>query len=447
MATGQRNGSQVATDEDGPPHPADVAEREQPQQVAVMPSVLGDPQTYGQATRVQMAAAIAEVQAMVVVAKAHRRNMSTVLDDVLAACDQPFMAEQAFYEYNRGDGRIKGITVQLARELLRCFGNAQSGIIELQRLGPTGTEPGRSEMQAWAWDMQTNTRMSTTFWATHTRDRSKAKGGPQVLEAERDIYENNANMGSRRERAMIERILPAYLVEMAKERCMATLKGDAKTLPDRIERCVTLFADNLGVPVEVLEARVGRPRLVWGGPDLANLLVVYRSLERGETTLAEAFADQTPAAHGADAALAKATGKTAPADGGGGDPGPPDAGPAATTTAEPGTAPSPAGDQPDPAAEADRQRTASLTAIRAGFRQAKLAEKPQAELRRLVVAALAAEENGGPPVPVKNATDLDAEQAARVAQRLAAILDDTTRNPTVVLEQLAADTTQRLAGE
>jgi len=448
----QRPTNQGPRDEDGPPHPADrpehggqVATRDSgPQHPAgngggmviregtappmQMAPIIGQAT---QATQVQMAAEIASVQAMVLAAKAHRRYMPSVMDDVMVACDQPFMAQAAFYEYSRGDGRIKGITVQLAREMLRCFGNAKSGIIELQRVPPTGTEPGRSEMMAFAWDLQTNVHMSTTFWVDHTRDRSAAKGGPIVLDAGRDIYENNANMASRRERAMIERLLPAWLMEMAKERCMQTLQGDAATLPQRIETCVQKFEAELGVGLDVLEGRVGRPREVWGGPDLANLLVIFRSIQRGETTREEAFADNTAptAAKATDAALA-------------GGQSPPPAGQGATTTPEPGTAPPPTGDDPTAEQAAAQLRDQALREIRAAFRQAKLGgnSRADAEARQRVVAMLAREDQTTDrPVPIKSATDLDATQAARVAQRLSQHLGDATRDPHEALTALALE--------
>jgi len=423
----QRGTNQTPADEDGPPHPADdprhggnggvaTMEEAQPRPLAMAP-ILGPPGS--QATQVQMAAAIAAVQAMVVTAKAHKRHLPDVMDEVLVACDQPFMAEQAFYDYSRGDGRVRGITVQLARELLRCFGNARSGIEELQRLPATGTEPARSEMRAFAWDLQTNTEMSTVFWVDHVRDRSAAKGGPVALTAGRDVYENNANMASRRERAMIERLLPAWLVEMAKERCMATLRGDAKTLPARIEACVQKFDDDLGVGLGLLEAKVGRPREVWGGPDLANLLVTYRTMERGEQTREEAFGDlPTSPAKVTDAALA---GESAPA-----------------TTSDAGTAPPPA--DPTAGGQAARDRDAALLRIQAAFRQAKLAENSKAarETRRRVVAMLAREDQTvDPPPPVQSATDLDATQAIRVADRLDAILADAGQDTADALNSLA----------
>ncbi len=395
---------------DQAPHPAEVAGHEEPngrpQQVAMAP-IMGPPDGYTQATRVQMAAAIAEVQAMVVTAKAHRRNQVAAQQEMRRSCEQPFMADQAFYEFPRGNQRVTGITVQLARELLRCWGNAQSGIIELQRHAPSATEPGSSEMQSWAWDMETNTRMSTTFLVRHVRDRSERKGGQADLDSDRDIYENNANLASRRERAMIERILPAWFVEMAKALCYKTLAGDPDTLPARRKDAVAKFAA-VGVTQQMLEARVGLPFATWGTVDLAGLTVAYRSIQRGETTREEAFPDGGGAGTSAAATLAQAERDAAQGTPGG-------------QQAQGGQG---VGADPE-----DVRRANALRSIQAAFRQAGYGGKAKADMeaRRLVVSMLLRHADTDPLGLVANATALDAEQAERVAGRLDAILADAAK--------------------
>lgn len=67
--------------------------------------------------------------------------------------------------------------------------------------------------------------------------------------------------------------------------------GDAPaqpTLADRIAGAVDRFGTK-GVGVGRLEARVGRARGEWTAPDVAQLGAVWMSVERGETTLEEAF--------------------------------------------------------------------------------------------------------------------------------------------------------------
>ncbi len=241
------------------------------------------PTRVGQATAVEQSRAVAEVQAAIVVAQQCPRSIQAAMAAMEESCGQKFLAEKAFYRFRRGGQNVSGETVHLARELARCFGNIQYGLHELRR----DDEAGQSEMQAWAWDVQMNTRSSTTFIVPHIRDGGKEDGGR--LTATRDIYENNANNGARRLREMIVAILPPWFVETAKELCMKTLEGDGtKPLAQRISGAIKLFGA-IGVTQGELEQKLSRTLGDWTPHDLAQLEVVYRSLQRGETSREEEF--------------------------------------------------------------------------------------------------------------------------------------------------------------
>lgn len=66
--------------------------------------------------------------------------------------------------------------------------------------------PGKSIVEAYAWDLETNTRRTTHFEVFHIRD---TKQGPKILTEERDIYETIANQASRRMRGCILQLIPA----------------------------------------------------------------------------------------------------------------------------------------------------------------------------------------------------------------------------------------------
>jgi hypothetical protein len=235
----------------------------------------------GQGTEVERSRAIAEVQAMVVVAQQCPRSIKRAQADMYRSCGQKSLAEKAFFRFPRGRETISGPSVQLARELARCWGNVVYGITELRR----DDIYGQSEMQAFAWDVETNTRSSTTFVVPHKRDK---RGGPEVLVDMRDIYEQNANNGARRLREMIFAILPGWYTEDAIAACYETLAGDDAELPGRIRQCVEGFV-KLGVRQAQLEQKAGGPVEKWTPYDLAQMSVVYRSLMRGETSRDEEF--------------------------------------------------------------------------------------------------------------------------------------------------------------
>lgn len=239
------------------------------------------PQRIGQGTAVEQTRAIAEVQAAVVVAQQAPRDIDRAQRDMYRSCAQKSLAEKAFYRFPRGRETVSGPSVQLARELARCFGNVQYGVTELRR----DDVYGQSEMQAWAWDLETNTRSSTTFIVPHRRDK---RGGSEVLTDMRDIYESNANNGARRLREMIFAILPGWYTEDAITACYETLAGDAGDLPTRIQQCVEAFG-KLGVRQPQLEQKAGGPVAKWTPYDLAQMQVIYRSLVRGETSKEDEF--------------------------------------------------------------------------------------------------------------------------------------------------------------
>ena len=247
----------------------------------VLPSA-AVPGRLGQGTAVEQSRAVAEVQAAVIVARQFPRSEAAAVARMAEACKQPALAKVAFYSFKRAGSTVNGETVHLAKELARCWGNIQHGIAELRR----DDEFGQSEMQAWAWDMESNERVSTTFIVPHAR---WADGQAKKLADFRDIYENNANNGARRLREMIFSVLPVWFIEQAKDICSATLRdGGGVPLPKRIAEAVEYFA-GIGIVTDQLETKLGRPMGKWTDRDVAQLQVLFNSIDRGEIARDEAF--------------------------------------------------------------------------------------------------------------------------------------------------------------
>ena len=241
-----------------------------------------------QATAIEQTRAMEEVRAAVVVAQQCPRNVPQAIAAMRETCQQRALAERAFFRYSRAGSQVSGASVHMARELARCWGNIQYGIHELSR----DDAAGQSEMFAFAWDLETNTRSSATFIVPHARD---TKGGRKPIVDLRDVYENNANMGARRVREAIFSVLPAWFTEEAKDLCTATLsdtKG-GKTLPQQITAPVAWFATSMSVTQAQLEDKLGRPASDWTPGDVASLRVISTSLQRGETTVADEFPKPT----------------------------------------------------------------------------------------------------------------------------------------------------------
>lgn len=235
-----------------------------------------------QATNIEQSRAIAEVQAMFLVAKQAPRDESIAIKRSLNACSEWSVASRAFFSFPRGGETVAGESIVLATELARCWGNVDYGIMELAR----NDDLGHTEMLAYARDLETNVQSRQTFIVPHTRD---TRSGKKQLTDMRDIYENNANNGARRLRECIFRILPAYVKNAAADRCRAVLeKGEGdKPLPLRISEAISAF-EGIGVSVDRLVAKHG-PTEKWTGIEVANLQIVWQSIKRKEVSVEEAF--------------------------------------------------------------------------------------------------------------------------------------------------------------
>lgn len=235
-----------------------------------------------QATNIEQSRAIAEVQAMVLVAQRSPRDEARAMSQAMQSCGQRAVADRAFFSFSRGGSNVNGSSIQLATELARCWGNIDYGIMELAR----DDSAGHTEMLAFAWDLETNTKSRQTFIVPHTRD---TRQGKKALTDNRDIYENNANNGARRLRECIFRVLPPYLKAEAEARCRAVLeKGEGdEPLPARIAKAIDKFS-RIGISIDRIEDRHGLSTS-WTPVDLANLQITFQSIRQGETTADEAF--------------------------------------------------------------------------------------------------------------------------------------------------------------
>ena len=245
--------------------------------------------------------AIAEAQGKLVIAKRFPRDQALAYQRVMEACSRPGLAEEAMYAFPRAGQTVTGPSIRLAEELARNWGNIDYGIRELSR------KPGESEMEAYAWDLETNTITSQKFTVKHVRD---TRQGRQDLTDERDIYELGANLGARRLRSRLLAILPPDLVEAAVDRCKATLQGNVEVpLADRVRMLVEAFA-GLGVSVSLLERYLGKPTAEVLPEELADLRAVYKSIKDGTARASEFFAP--PASEPEAAKPEAATGQRRP---------------------------------------------------------------------------------------------------------------------------------------
>lgn len=194
-----------------------------------------------------------ETQAMVAVAQRFPRNPMKSMDRILQACTRQGLAESSVYQYQRGGTDISGPSIRLAEAIAQSWGNIQFGYREVNRGENNGV--GFSEVEAFAWDLETNTRKPAQFIVKHWRD--KKNGGGYALKDERDIYELIANLASRRVRNCILALIPGDVVDAAVRQCDLTMKASADVTKESIQKMIDVFAE-FGVTKKNIEQRIQR---------------------------------------------------------------------------------------------------------------------------------------------------------------------------------------------
>lgn len=233
-------------------------------------------------TEIMMSRQMQEVQGQVMMAKRFPRDEFEATERIKRACQRRSLAEQAVYTYPRGGTNVSGPSIRLAEAMAKAWGNMSCGVTELEKID------GHSVMQAYAWDLETNTRVEKTFTVEHTRD-TKAKGKVNLTD-DRDIYEATANFGARRMRACILSVIPGDVVEMAVAECKKTMYSDnGEPMQDRINKMLKAFKDTYKVTKEQLEEYCGRQLGAFGNEEIGLLQGVYKAIKDGQATVEAYF--------------------------------------------------------------------------------------------------------------------------------------------------------------
>jgi hypothetical protein len=234
--------------------------------------------------------AIAEVQAALLIAQTYPRNQVKSMDKILSACTRASLAESAVYSFNRGGSEVTGPSIRLAEAIAQEWGNIQFGIREVSQ------QNGKSTVQAFAWDIETNTKNVKEFDVPHIR---YTKHGTKKLEDPRDIYEMIANQGARRLRSCILSVIPGDVIESAVKQCEVTMSTKADISPENIKKMADKFLQEYGVTTEMIQKRIGRRLESMNAAQMVQMRKIYNSLRDGMSSPADWFEMQL-AQHEAD---------------------------------------------------------------------------------------------------------------------------------------------------
>lgn len=236
--------------------------------------------------QIEQSKAMHEVQARLIMAKKLPRDQMKSFSNIINSCKRPGLAEDAMYAYPRGGELVTGPSIRLAEVLAQNWGNIDFGVREISQI------KGSSFVQAYAWDLETNTIQTKEFHVLHKRySKDKKTGAPIIKELTdpRDIYELVANNGARRLRACILGIIPGDIIDAAVEQSKKTLASSEEPLSERINKLVTAFGE-YGVKAEHLEKKLCHKLEAIIETELVTLRAVYKSIKDGMATR-EAFFD------------------------------------------------------------------------------------------------------------------------------------------------------------
>lgn len=259
------------------------------------------------AVAIEQERAIAEVQGQLILAKRFPRDLNAAYAELMEACALPAMANVAFYAVPRGGSKVTGPSIRLAEEIARVFGNFEFGHRELAR------GDGKSEVEVYAWDKQTNNRSIRQITVMHTMD---TREGPKKLRDQKDIDDKIANVASKQVRGRILAMMPKWLVESAIEKCKQTLAGNSEEpMSVRVRKMTQAFA-KFGVTASALETYLEHKLDDVVLDELVDLTGIFNAIKDGAKASdffcakeAEAEASAGTAAKLADSAKAGAAAK------------------------------------------------------------------------------------------------------------------------------------------
>jgi len=221
-----------------------------------------------------------EVQGAIFMAKQFPRDEYAAIGRIERMCERMSLAEQATYSYPRGGKQVTGPSIRLAEAIAQAWGNIDCGVIELEN------KNGASELMAYAWDLETNTRVTKMFKVKHVRDTKK---GSSALTDSRDIYEATANFGARRLRACILSVIPGDVVERAVDVCKETVTNKDKTpIADRIKKLEKAFKE-LSINRDQLEEYAQRNLNEFGRDEIFALQGVFKAIRDGQAKAEDYF--------------------------------------------------------------------------------------------------------------------------------------------------------------
>jgi hypothetical protein len=229
-------------------------------------------------TSMQQAMARHEIEGAIVVARRFPRNEDAAFGRVMKSCERWSFASMARYSYPRGGQQIEGPSVNLAREVARCWGNIRYGCDIVH------DDETMRTVRGWAWDVETNCK--ETQDATFKKLIYRKKGGWQTPD-ERDLRELTNKHGAICVRNCLLHLVPPDLIDEALRASKAALEKDAAKDPDEARKKMIRAFQTIGVSVEDLELYLEHPLKQATPTEITDLRGIWKSISDGNSVWAE----------------------------------------------------------------------------------------------------------------------------------------------------------------
>lgn len=233
------------------------------------------------------ARAEAEVKAAVALARMYPRSEIAAWDRIRKACGRVTFADNATYSFPRGGQEVSGPSVELARELARCWGNVRYGmrIVSL--------DDDYAHVTGYAFDVESNSYVESEAKFRPLVQRRRDGKTQWVNPDERDLRELINRHAAICVRNAILQVIPSDVVDAALIECKKTLRsaaeGKLKHSKEEVIRELVAAFDSIGVSVGMIEKRLGHDLSLIDADEITTLRGIFKSIRDGNTGRGEHF--------------------------------------------------------------------------------------------------------------------------------------------------------------
>lgn len=232
------------------------------------------------------ARSVGEIQAAYIVAIQRPRNVEEAKAEVEKSFRRPELADVSIYDYPRGNGRVVGKSVGLAREVAAIWTNVRYGFRILDETAE------QFHIRGWALDAQRNVYAEADDrFAKKAQRKNEATGVTTWVDVdERDLRELLNKRGAIVERNAILKIVPTWLSDLAERIAIATNAqfADDRPLDEQRAECAA-WLEGLGFTLEAIAKGLGHPLSKATKADLIELRRIGQAVKDGILAPEDAF--------------------------------------------------------------------------------------------------------------------------------------------------------------